>query len=716
MIYRLCINTEVVGKASRSEYVALTSRLRRVEWTVDQIERHLAVDGHPICTADLKDDDRGYARRTTESFLSSSIVGLDIDKDARPFHSIADDPFFKAHAAFAYTTPSHTETNPRYRVIFILEEPIRNPEEYKQLTTAIATRFSGDTNATDAVRLWFGSPNAQILRWDKALSTSEVERLCSDEGSARDEETKFEAFSNRKLTADEVRRMLRFIPPKQDHIDWKRVVAGVVDALGDGNETMSILEEWSPSTTPYREVVKNRLTKVRAGTLIWLAKREGYEPPRDLYKPPTTDAVEVHDRIESYLTARYEFRKNTATHVVQYRDPDEPKWHRVTDYWVNSMLRNMRSHGLKIGKDRIWEILDSEFSPEYDPIDDYFRNLKSSREWREGDEDYITKVVDLIPCDPTMPEPPVREHNARVFRKWIVGAVACALDGKPNHLMLILQGAQGVGKTTLLRYLCPQHLQEDHYYEGQLSDDRDTLVAISRSLIIVDDELESLTKKEVEKIKSLITMGKKQRRLAYDRTDTTLVRRGSFAGSVNRQTFLSDETGSRRFPVITVGGFMDLDKLFAIDVDAVWSQALTLYREGYPYWMNSKEIEQLNWMNANYTVSSEADDLVWKYIVEADEGSDAVMSATSILNAITAKLWADENVRAPTLTAWHLGRALAKAGYTSKVIRDGQKTLRGYAVRIRSTAQSDSKAPAAKVHTLRTNHDIDKLGGTNVVF
>lgn len=713
MIYRLCINTEVTGKASRSEYVALTSRLRRVEWTVDQIAHHLAVEGHPICTADLKDDDRGYARRTTESFLSSSIVGLDIDTNARPFQSIKDDAFFREHASFAYTTPSHTETNPRYRVIFILEEPIRNPEEYKQLTTAIAERFGGDMAARDAVRLWFGNKNAQIINWDKTLSTSEVERLCADEGEARDEETKFEAFGNRKLTADEVRRMLRFIPPRQDHIDWKRVVAGVVDALGDGLETLRILDEWSPSTTPYAEVVKNRLTKVRTGTLIWLAKREGYEPPRDLYKPPTTDAVEVHDRIESYLSARYEFRKNTATHVVEYRDPDEPKWHRVTDYWVNSMLRNMRSHGLKIGKERIWEILDSEFSPLYDPIDDYFNNLP---DWREGDRDYLAEIVDLIPCDPTLPEPPVREHNHMVFRKWIVGAVACALDGKPNHLMLILQGAQGVGKTTLLRYLCPQHLQEDHYYEGQLSDDRDTLVAISRSLIIVDDELESLTKKEVEKIKSLVTMGKKQRRLAYDRTDTTLIRRGSFAGSVNRQTFLSDETGSRRFPVITVGGFMDLEKLFAIDVDLVWSQALALYREGFAYWMNAKEIEKLNWMNANYTVSSEADDLVWKYVVEAEEGSNAVMSATSILNAINARLWADENVKAPTLTTWHLGRALAKAGYTSKIIRDGKKALRGYAVRIRSTAQSDSATPAAKVHTLRTNHDTDKLGGTNVVF
>ncbi|CAB4141821.1 Virulence-associated E [uncultured Caudovirales phage] len=713
MIYRLCINTEVTGKASRSEYVALTSRLRRVEWTVDQIAQHLAVEGHPICTADLKDDDRGYARRTTDSFLSSSIVGLDIDNNARPFHAIKDDPFFREHASFAYTTPSHSETNPRYRVIFVLEEPIRNPDEYKQLTTAIAERFGGDMAARDAVRLWFGNKDAQVINWDKALSTSEVERLCADEGKARDEETKFEAFGSRKLTAEEVRKMLRFIPPRQDHIDWKRVVAGVVDALGDGPETLRLLEEWSPSTMPYSDVIKNRLTKVRTGTLIWLAKREGYDPPRDLYKPPTTDAVEVHDRIESYLSARYKFRKNTTTHVVEYRDPDDPKWHRVTDYWVNSMLRNMRAHGLKIGRERIYEILDSEFSPLYDPIAEYFANLT---EWRDGDEDHITKAVNLIPCDPSLPEPPVREHNQLVFRKWIVGAVACALDGKPNHLMLILQGAQGVGKTTLLRYLCPQHLQEDHYYEGQLSDDRDTLVAISRSLIIVDDELESLTKKEVEKIKSLVTMGKKQRRLAYDRTDTTLVRRGSFAGSVNRQTFLSDETGSRRFPVITVGGFMDLDKLFAIDVDLIWSQALALYREGYPYWMNSAEIEKLNWMNANYTVSNEADDLVWKYVVEVDDGSDTAMSATSILNAINSRLWNDENVKAPTLTTWQLGRALAKAGYKSKVIRDGEKTLRAYPVRIRTTARADSKAPAAKVHNLRTNHDKDKLGGAGVSF
>lgn len=710
MIYNLCVSTAVVGKAERHQYNDLAAKLRRVEWSVDQIEYHLTKRGHPICSADLKEGADGYARRNSDAFISSSIVGLDIDNGRESFAAASRNEYFAKHASFAYTTPSHTDVHPRYRVIFVLETPITNITEYKALTTALVQRFAGDANARDAVRLWFGNPDAQVVSWYNTLSDDEVQRLLSFEDEVRHEETKFSAFGARKLTTDDVSLMLKFIPPQQDHIDWKRTVAAVVDALGDTPETIALLSQWSPSDVPYSQVVKNRLTRVTTGTLIYLARKNGCPIPKDIYKEAPKDAAETFDRIESYLTARYEFRKNTATQTIEYRDSVNAAWERLDDYTVNSLLRSMRSSGLKIGRDRIWEILDSDFSAEYDPISEYFANLP---EWRDGDTDHIGRILDLIPPDPAYPVDAQRAYNDLIFRKWIVAAVACAVDNKPNHTMLILQGGQGVGKTTLLRYLCPEHLRHDHYYEGSINDDRDTLVSIARSLIIVDDELESLTKREAEKIKSLITSSDKRVRLAYGRAETTLRRRGSFAGSVNRRSFLNDETGSRRFAVISIGGFVDLGALFSIDVDAVWAQALALKRAGFQYWTSPKDIERISAMNANYAVSTEADDLVWRYVEALPTESAAGMSNTEIMTMLIDKVFQERNAKVPWLNAWQLGRALTKAGFEQKVIRDGGRTVRIWKVKIRAVGRSvDTETPTAIVHNIRGN----AVGGGGDVF
>jgi hypothetical protein len=710
MTYNLCVSTAVIGKAERYQYNELATKLKPVEWTIDQIEHHLTNRGHPICTADLKVGPDGFARRNSDSFISSSIVGIDVDSGRDSFAAAAKNDYFLRNACFAYTTPSHTEIHPRYRVIFILETPITNMTEYKALTTALATRFGGDTNALDAVRLWFGNPDAQTVAWYNTLSDDEVQKLLSFEDEVRHEETKFSAFGARKLTPDDVRMMLKFIPKVQDHIDWKRTVAAVVDALGDTPETLQILEEWSPSTKPYSQVVKDRLTRVTTGTLIYLARKNHCPIPKDLYKDPPKDAAETFDRIESYLTARYEFRKNTATQTIEYRDNPHTQWDRLEDYTVNSMLRSMRASGLKIGRDRIWEILDSDFSPTFDPIAEYFNHLD---EWRDGDTDHIGRILDLIPPDPAYPVDAQRAYNDLIFRKWIVAAVACAIDNKANHTMLILQGGQGVGKTTLLRYLCPEHLRRDHYYEGSINDDRDTLVSIARSLIIVDDELESLTKREAEKIKSLITAQDKRVRLAYGRAETTLRRRGSFAGSVNRRSFLNDETGSRRFAVIAIGGFIDLSALFNINVDAVWAQALALKKAGFQYWTSPKDIERMSAMNANYAVSTEADDLVWRYVEALPTDSAAGMSNTEIMTTLIDKVQQERNAKLPWLNAWQLGRALTKAGFEQKVVRDGTRTVRVWKVKIRAVGRSiATETQSAVVHDIRGN----AVGGAKDVF
>lgn len=690
IVIRCSVTDKVVGKAGRSEYVELTQRLRPVDMTVDQLIQHVAVNGYTICCAALKTDENGFAKRNGESFISAQIVGVDIDHNARPFDDLANDPYLNKYASFAYTTASHNEEHARYRIMFVLENPVTNAEEYKRLVTVLSTRFGGDKNARDATRLWFGNPKAQTIIWDNILTSDEIANMLDTEGNAKDEEIMFSSFGRRKLSETEVAAMLSLLPPQHDHIDWKRICAAVDDAIQNRELAIRLLENWSPcdNRTPggYRQILQNKLQRVKAGTLIYLAKKHGWNPPQDLYDTAPKNAIETHDKIESFLLAGHEFRKNVVLDKVEYRDEYSVSWHDVTDYWIHSMLRRMRKVGLKATKERLNEVLDSDFAPLHDPIKTYFDGLD---EWRENDHDYITELVSIIPTDPNIETWNSQQQNMifrKIIRKYLIGVVASALDHKPNHIMLILQGGQGIGKTTFLRHLCPRELRNEYYYEGAITDDKDVKIVLAKSFLAVDDELESLTKKQHEVIKAIITSETTRVRAPYKRFESTYARRCSFAGSVNRRSFLNDETGNRRFPVIPIGGHINLEDLRKINIDNVYSQAKALYKSNEPYWFTKDDLEAISKWNEAFTVSNQYDDLMQKYVhnVERDTKNAPHMTATEIAAKIGQMFYENEqtSLNINEKFIYGLGKALTKAGFVKYVKKRDGKPIHGYCVRV----------------------------------
>lgn len=104
-------------------------------------------------------------RKTKDNFLYAFHIALDFDsKDKRSsLDYLAQQDYINWFASFAYTTPSHTDEEPRARVVWVFEEPIRSRDEYETLYLALLHEYPwADQSAKDAARFFYGSKGAEV--------------------------------------------------------------------------------------------------------------------------------------------------------------------------------------------------------------------------------------------------------------------------------------------------------------------------------------------------------------------------------------------------------------------------------------------------------------------------------------------------------------------------------------------------------------------------
>ena len=74
----------------------------------------------------------------------------------------------------------------------------------------------------------------------------------------------------------------------------------------------------------------------------------------------------------------------------------------------------------------------------------------------------------------------------------------------------------------------------------------------------------------------------------YGRHLIEVPRESVFAGTVNHDDYLKDETGGRRFWPVRCGA-INIEKLAELR-DQLWAEAYQRYRDGAPWWLDSAEL------------------------------------------------------------------------------------------------------------------------------
>ena len=204
----------------------------------------------------------------------------------------------------------------------------------------------------------------------------------------------------------------------------------------------------------------------------------------------------------------------------------------------------------------------------YHPVKEYLSSLS----W-DGTSRLDTLLIDYLGAEDT---PYVRA----VTRKTMVAAIARIYrPGIKFDSILVLNGAQGMGKSTLFALLGKQWFSDSL----SISDMKDKTAPekLQGYWLLELSELNGIKKVDVEVVKSFITRTDDKYRQAYGVSVESHPRSCVIVGTTNSDGgFLRDVTGNRRFWPVRVSGHGKYHPWELTEVDQVWAEAIEYYKQG----------------------------------------------------------------------------------------------------------------------------------------
>ena len=373
--------------------------------------------------------------------------------------------------------------------------------------------------------------------------------------------------------------------------------------------------------------------------------------------------------MEDFLDRSYEFRLNEVTGKLECKEKDDGKFKEADDYDISSIYRSLQHKRIKYGYDRLNNLLNSDYVTRYDPFKEYFESLP---EW-DG-KDYIRQLADTV----KLRNPALSDYWYKGLRRFLIAMTGCAtMPEITNETSIIFYGQQGEGKTKWLNKLVPNKLDPKKYlFVGNIYDDKDSKMNISTKFLINLDELGSINREEIGYLKSLYTLNNFPLREPYMRKPRNYVRRDSFVGSIDREKFLTDLSGTRRFLTYAIA---EVDYEHTVDMDKVFSQAYALFKQGERFFFNKEEIKEINENNEEFRLKSLEEELLLLYFVKPQYESNADKLTTTEI----AKILAENNptFRITSASLKKIGEALTKMGYTKKSIKREGSSLKRWLVK-----------------------------------
>jgi hypothetical protein len=274
------------------------------------------------------------------------------------------------------------------------------------------------------------------------------------------------------------------------------------------------------------------------------------------------------------------------------------------------------------------------------------------------------------------------DHNRRVSRRWLIGAVARALSpGCKVDNVVILEGPEGLRKTSGIEALAGKFYSSTEIVLG----DKDSKLAASASWFIELAELRSFKKAGREAVNAFVTTREDFYRAPYGRSMIKTPRSCILIGTTNDEQYLPNEPGNRRWwPMVC--GKIDIARILA-ERNQIWAEAVAIYKASetcpdcgsstdtvygqrarcaiHRWWLDPAEEAVAREVVADREETGAVYDMVaaWWYGMAPDRRPQEFTMATALKEV--GKLEDADMVKGAAAEA-HIGRALISMGFTKR--------------------------------------------------
>jgi hypothetical protein len=169
-------------------------------------------------------------------------------------------------------------------------------------------------------------------------------------------------------------------------------------------------------------------------------------------------------------------------------------------------------------------------------------------------------------------------YSRAVGRAFLVAMVARVMrPGCKHDHVLVLGGAQGIGKSTACRILGGDWAGDNmpSIRDGA----REAGLYLRGHWLVELAELAPSRKAEQEDLKAFLTRATDEIRAPYARRADIVPRQCVFVGTTNETAFLRDASGGRRFWPVTCGAKIETEEL-ATDREQLFAEAVAAFRAG----------------------------------------------------------------------------------------------------------------------------------------
>ena len=562
--------------------------------------------------------------RLTENFIQADVLMMDIDNGhsdnpndwmtpEKLSEQLQDVAFIVVYSRNHMKDKKDKKGNiitarPRFHVYFFLSETITKDKEIRRLKECLLSVIPEfDAAAKDSARFFFGveNPQAELLEGtmcvDEYIAINGIEPEAKYQHETHENSHEQEQASTENDTQQEQQEDT--IKPGDRHATLLKVAVEALAKYGEekARKLLYLAAEKCKPQKPVAEV-----------NAIWewaLSKHKEYK--EKFAEKKKTLTLPILEQTLKALNISVRFDVITKQLEVSDLPADNPYMPEAYRLLTGSAKRNaniellplfletyFKDKQFKFGRDFLGNSISAIANANrFNPVLDLIQATTWDGHDRINDLEILLGIKE--------------NHYQCVFlQKWLLQTLTLAGNDEGDiglEFVLVLQGGQGCGKTSVFRKLA---IRREWFAEGLTIDttDKDSLLKALSAWIAECGELDATARKEQASLKSFLTANSDNICRPYARKAESIERRTSFCGTVNPQQVNRDTTGSRRFVYIHVE---NMDKNFIHNAmtpewcTQLWRQVYdTLYqacgRNGYR--LTSEEMAYSEAVNEDFRV------------------------------------------------------------------------------------------------------------------